>query len=58
MKVTKTAKKIKIELEQHTFYRSIYTCPACKIQFKDGTLRDNVISFYCSCGQKLTIQGR
>ena len=56
MGITKRAKEIEVFREKVYYYISQYTCPSCKIEYRNGSIPKNILVFMCNCGQKLKIK--
>ena len=55
-KITKRAKKVKVEFKKTESYYSEYTCPSCNTTFIGGHVDKNVVRFRCGCGQELIVE--
>jgi predicted RNA-binding Zn-ribbon protein involved in translation (DUF1610 family) len=53
-KITKSPKKIILQIIRKTVTQTVYTCPSCNTEFY-GCVGTNVLKFKCSCGQVLII---
>ena len=55
MKITKYAKSVKIMSRKVDYEITSYQCPTCKVLYEGCNIGENIIRFYCPCGQELKV---